>query len=334
MVWLALVGAWTFGTVLAREKTMDLQPDLRLRPLAAAADGIDRIRLAQSAAGLRLIVSATQDKPVVGARTTLSALSLTPNEGPLTTVATIDQLLPPPPAWDLALDAAGQRPAWVMERAMGGTYSVRLTGFDRREARVPDDPGLNSYGRPSFVDRHSDRALQAVVAIADDREAVLFERDADGRFQRRATLCSCIDATLLPFGQGFVLVSKRRVPGPVRGTAIAPGSLHLQALDARLAPVGNALEPVPGLVVYEFAADAQAGRLALLLTTGEGTRLLQSRAVDGPWLGMALDEDDQGTRLRSPTLALAADATAIALLDTTAGRRRILFGGTRRVPPP
>lgn len=314
---------------------MDLQPDrLNLRPLAAAAEPLDRIRLLQTAQGLRLMASQTKPTPGMGARTELMALPLTPEEGRFTTVATVDQLLPPPPQWDLTVDTALQRPAWLMDQAQGATSSVRLTGFDRKETVVPHAAGLASHGRPSFVHRRSDEATRQVVAMVDSSQAALFERQDDGRYARRAALCECTDAQLVPLGAGYVLVFKRRVPGPVRGNDLWPGSLHLQPLDDQFRPVGAPRDLMPGSAVFEFAADAVAGRLALLLTSSEGTMLVQAPSTDGPWLAIGIVEDERGAALRSPTLTVSADATAIALLDHTAGRRRILFGGTRRVPPP
>lgn len=337
-VWVAIAAAsaHTIGQANAQEHRMQLNTvKFTLRPLAlASAAATAGLKLVDAAAGVQLITSATTAPPAGAASTVFSMMPLRPTEGAAKPFRTLTHLLPAPPAWDLVLDGKAQRLALVHEKALGGSSVLLLSGFDKADAGLPAGYDAASYTLPRFVGKRSDAATQRITAIADSERAVWFERARSGGYERKGTLCDCVDALVVPYRGAFGLVYKTRVPGAVRGNLTWPGTLHWQPLDTQLAPTGTAQTLFDGYTVFEFAVDTAGDAIAMLLTTAQGTRLALAASPSGPWAGHAFTEPAQGEALSQPSLVLTPELVHMALLDQAgSAQARVLFGTASVVLP-
>lgn len=334
--WLAAlaIAALTLGPMAGpasgQEKHMDINAiTLSLRPLAVPkAAALAGIKLLEAPGGVQLVLAATERKAAAQAETSLTVMPVGgAGEGGARPFSAWPQVLPVPPAWDLALDKSGARLALVHDEALGATFTLRLTGFDRSAGRLAEAAALASHTRPRFVGKRDDAAERRITAIADKAQAVLFELGAGGTYERKATLCECIDALVLPYLDRFVLLYKTRAPGLEGDPRPGAGTLHWRPLDARLVPLAEALPLFGAQTVFEFAADTTGVDIAVLATTPEGTRLAVASAPAGPWSVSGLVEAAHGQALSRPALALTAEGVHLALLEHAgSARARVLYG--------
>jgi hypothetical protein len=289
---------------------------LNLAPLAVKdAASVAALELLETPQGAQLLTAVTRPAATgFGAETVISTHAPGRGDQGAPPLFAWRQVLPPPPAWDVAVNAGGSY-ALVYEKALGATYTLVAQGGGQTEVSVAGEYHRESFTRPRFVKRHPDEATRAIVAIAEKKWAVLFVRRPDGRYDRQGKLCDCSEALVVPFQGQFLLFYKVTVPGPVRGNLISPGRLYWLRLGRDFTPVGGAQEALPGHTVYEFDADVAAGALAVLATTATGTRLAVGAAPGAAWAVTEFNEAQSGANLTRPAVLVAGPQLYAAFLE-------------------
>lgn len=226
----------------------------------------------------------------------------------------IRHLLPPPPSWDVAVDSQ-QLLLLAYEEASGATYSVLVRSSAGIESSLVAKNQLESFVSPSFVKRDLDRPPQFLTAVSEKYHGVLFRRDASGNYLERSKLCDCVALKLLKRPEGFALLYKSVVPGPVRGTSTLPGRLFLAVLDREFRTVSAPKELFPGRTIFEFDADATPERVAIFATSTTGTFLASGPSFSSPFNARSVQEKDQGASLSQPSILLSGSRIFLAVIE-------------------
>lgn len=225
------------------------------------------------------------------------------------------QLLPPPPAWDLArLPEGGYE--LVHEFAGGALTSLTLhrTAAAGDEQPVSGQHPMESFARPRFV--HDDEPAAPVVAVVAESggSIVVFTRTESGHpFSAYRRIIAGERPVALHTTDGYLLFYKRRVPGPVRGVNISPGVLQLAVLSTDFVPNGEPIRPLGDQTIYELDAVIGGGRALVVVTTPSGAALLGG-ASDGRAMTV-LRELSRDRPLSSPAMVGAGEELALAFIE-------------------
>lgn len=243
-----------------------------------------------------------------------------------------------PPSWDVAGTKTGLAAVWTMPGS-----AVSKLGY-----RAPDAAPTVLTGRypsgvfesPRFV-RGEPETAGAVTAIAYEesgRVLALFSGSLEGGQAAYLPLPSAgtgipTDGLLLRSGAGYLLFAKfltPGAPGPERkdghGESIAPGILRFMRLNAKLQPVGAALNPLGDAAVYEFDADLSGDRVFLLATTQRGHAAATAVVSEGG-LNWLRSDRPVGADLVSPSLLVTGNAALAAVIESGApASSKILIG--------
>jgi hypothetical protein len=287
------------------------------------------LKLLETPQGVQLISSITKRGiAAVGAQTVISATPLIKTDQQMVTLFTIEQLLPPPPAWDIAINANGAY-AVVYENALGATYVLEVisTGKTPSQTTVPAGYSQESFTTPNFIRRQTNENTRRISAIVDKKTGVVFAKTQDGSYQEQGELCQCAEALIVPYRDHFLLFYKVIVPGAVRGKLTSPGKLFWRPLDKGLVPTGDAREALADQTVFEFEVDVAEDVIAVVATTKSGTKLALSKAPEEAFSITAFDEVRQGESFSKPSVVIAKAQVYVALLENaTLGQARILTG--------
>jgi hypothetical protein len=298
-----------------RDKKMDeSKPRLEASMPDAAVDAaaVRSLRLVAGPDGPRLAYSVTRPsgQPVLRHVTTVM-LRATPGraEAPLVEVP---QLLPPPPAWDLAhLPSGGYELVYEVAGGALNALVLRSTLPSGDEQRVSGQHPLESFAQPRFV---REAPPPAPVLAEHDDDLVVFTRPAAGQpFPKYRRITAGSGAVALTTAGGYLLFYKVLVPGPERGEDLSPGVLHVLPLSADFAPLGEPARPFGERVVYELDAATGDGRACVLATTQAGAALLCG-APDGRELAL-LREISRDRPLSSPALVRDGAGLAMAFIE-------------------
>ena len=229
-----------------------------------APPAADALRLARDSKGVFLAVSKTASTPPMGASTTISALAPLGSGAKWSTIATLAEIVPAQPGWDICL-ALGDGPAIVHERPGGAINALLLRTAPGSAQALTGAYPLQSFSEPRFA-RPSGGPPHWVTAVADNRTCVALPLGPNPAYRR---LGECAAGMLVTIGSGFVYIFKTPVAGLVRGNLISPGRLHVETLDAEMHPTAPATDLFSG-IVFEFDADLAGDKLVIVATTPEG----------------------------------------------------------------
>ena len=338
--WVILVLPWWLGVLASDYRVAKPMPNATIQiPLSAVpledASAISRVQLVPGEKGVALLYSMTRASsgPRRGYETSISSIGTMSGAQPSSPLWVISQMLPPPPSWDAAPASSPPYPI-VYEKALGATYALVLRTAKRADAAFAGDSPFESFTRPRFVKGSEDDHLRVVTAICDEKSAVLFLQEPDGRYQKHAKLCDCSDALILKHGDDFILFYKVTVPGPVRGKLLQPGKLMYVKLGKDFAPGGVPKEVLPGSVVFEFDAAAHESNLAILATTRAGTVLALGSSLLVPLLEETFEEKQKGELASSPSVLLTDSRVDVAMIESAQTRQaRVLIGSVAAADP-
>jgi hypothetical protein len=302
--------ALTVTLLLGVAFTMAEMQKIEFTP-AAGAPPADAIRLTRGKDGVFLFASKTASTPPMGARTTISAVAPGASRARWKTVATLDEMVPAQPIWDVTL-AEGSQPDIVYERPGGAINALLLRRASGATEGLSGAYPLQSFSDPRFA-RPTGKPPQWMTAVVDNRTCVALPLRPGAEYR---TLGECSGAGLLVLmDSGFVYLYKTKVPGLVRGNLNSPGRLHLATLDAELRPTGPPTEVFSG-TIFEFDADVIRNKLVVLATTPSGIAILSGNA--GPSGKMEIKEFPVPLALLNPAIAAGESGKAfLAALDGT-----------------
>jgi len=257
----------------------------------------------------------------------------------------------------LAMGSRFGQPDWAVRPGDGGGISVVYSSPGSAISRIicvrsgqseQEDVGerypMGVFSHPRFVKGEPGDRLSVTAASDGDggRELALFSRDARagfGQFRKLPIPGDGVlqDALLLRHPNGYLLLAKLHVPGVAapahrvdpRGETVSAGILYGVELDDGLAPVGPYFRPVNNKPLLEFDADLTAGRLALFATTPAGFLLSLGQSRREGIQGALTTEVPTAASLSSPTIVAAGDRLHMAILESAAGKTRVLAGSVQ-----
>jgi hypothetical protein len=309
---------------------------LELAPASTEADArVNSIRLVAQE-GRAALVSSSDSAD--GTRT----LSLSPIEG--VQVARAQRLFDVDspfgiPLWDVAATPNGIAAVWTRP---GSAISPLVSRHSTTaEAVLTSQYSMGVFQNPRFVRGENGTALTAITEEDNERVLVLF------REGRRAyiTLPSTgpgrlVEGLLLRQRSSYLLFATILPPGPrgaeradLRGENLPPGVLVCLRLDADLKPVGDRVNPLGDVPVFESDADVSGDRVFLFATTRRG-HISAHATADGDALEwMRSPEVQVPFELVAPSV-LAQGTTAIAAaIASSAGQRPVIRLGRYQMQP-
>jgi hypothetical protein len=287
---------------------------------------ISTLKLLDSTQQALFLFSSNPTRPSSGIdyETVVSSVPFEQTGGSPSNLFTIRQLLPSPPSWDVAVDS--QRLfSLTYDDASGATYSVLVRSPAGKEFSLVAKNQFESFVSPSFVKRDLDVPAQFLTAIGEKDRGVLFRRDASGNYLERSKLCDCAALKLLKRSDGFALLYKSVVPGPVRGVSTLPGRLFVAILDRELRTVSSPKELFPGRTIFEFDADTTPERVAIFATSSTGTFLASGPSFSAPFNTRLVQEQNQGASFSQPTVLLKGSRVCLGVLEgSSPGKTSVL----------
>jgi len=270
------------------------------KPLGRDYPEADTLRAVRHAGRAVLIVSRTTSTPPVGAQTTFASLEAANAAGGWINVASVRQIVPAQPAWDVAADSRGQFQI-VYEKA-GGAINALVVRAPTGDTRVlTGEYSMKSFSLPRFA-KPSEEAPSWVTAIVDNRTCVTLPLAQAGPYHE---LGECAEGMLVKTGLGFVFLFKKTVPGIVRSNNIAPGQLQAMIFGTDLRSSGRPVEVVAG-TIFQFDADTVGGKLVVAATTPGGLVIASTAAAN--------------LRFNRKEYAAPATLTSPAMLPATGGK--------------
>ncbi len=280
------------------------------------SSSITTIKLVESKDGVLLLWSATQ-KPASNAsgyETAINSIPFFRGEKTASRLFAIDQLLPPPPEWDAAVNPDDSF-SLVFQRAGGAADNILVASSENPANRIQVPPGypFDSYSKPRFVGRSGKHPADAISSVENKERLVIFARGRDGAYKRHANYCECVDGMIVRHRKQFIVFYKADRPGPVRGNDIAPGALYC----ARISKTGmeTAVELFAGRTIFEFDVDASEESLAVFATSKEGSFLAKGASPDEPFETVECEEELGGEALSRPAILATPSRIFIAALE-------------------
>lgn len=250
----------------------DQLKEIEFKQLGGGYPGAETLRLIALKDGLTLVVSHTSSTPPLGAQTVFASMGVATPGGAWRNVATVNQIVPAQPDWDCAADAGG-RVQIALERPGGAMNALELHLPSGEVRSLSSDAPLKSFSSPRFARA---AAPAWVTATVDNRACVAIPLAAPGP---SIGLAECEQGLLVSLGPaGSLFLSKKTVPGPVRGNSIRPGDLSATTLDQNLKPVGPPVAVVGP--VFQFDAALVGDKVAVVATTPRGL-IVASRELKG-----------------------------------------------------
>jgi hypothetical protein len=299
----------------ALEKKMDKdEPLLETSIPGATVDvaGVSSLRLVAEPEGPRLAYSITRGSSNPVLRSVTVVMSRAAGSRTDTPLVEFLQLLPPPPAWDVArLPSGGYE---LVHELAGGALTaltLRRTPPDGDEQAVSGHHPMESFARPRFV---RDVEPPAPVLAENNGDIIVFMRPDFGQsFSAYHRIVAGERPVGLHTAGGYLLFYKSRVPGPVRGVDIDPGVLQLVALSKDFVPNGEPVRPLGDRTIYELDAATGGGRVLVVVTTPSGAALLGG-ASDGREMTV-LREFSRDGPLSSPAIVRDGEGLAMAFIE-------------------
>ena len=237
---------------------------------AAEYPGAQALRVVRSKGASSLVISQTTSTPPMGAQTVFLALQAgNPGAGWMN-VAVVSEMVPAQPAWDAAADSRGSFQI-VYERPGGAINALLLRAPSGETRTLSGQYPMKSFSLPRFS-KASGEPPQWLTAIVDNRICVVFSLTAAGPYHE---LGECAEGLLVKHGAGFVFLSKKTIPGTVRGNDISLGQLRATALGMDLKPAGKTVDVASG-AVFQFDADTVGGKLVVVATAPGGIVIASS----------------------------------------------------------
>lgn len=236
------------------------------KEIAGSPHDAEALRLTRRKGAAVLIVSGTGSNPSGGAHVlfSMALAAATPAEWRTALEATL--VLPVRPRWDAAPDST-QQLEFAYERAGGATNALILQSVSVGSRFLePPSPGA-SFTAPRFA-RPSGDPPQWLTTVVDSHRCLAFPVEG-GAYRTLAEADECL---LLHLRSGFLLITKSIVPGPVRGSDIAPGMLQIRRLDLELHGAALPVDVFAG-PVFEFDADLMDNHIVIAATTTRGVAL-------------------------------------------------------------
>jgi hypothetical protein len=283
----------TIGLVMIRTHNIDFK-----RPPGEVPQA-DVVRLARARDGVILVVSHTASDAIIGANTIFSALAIQSPSPSWGTFATLNELVPALPMWDVATDAHFKVQV-VHERPGGAINAIMLRDSSGSEQSLTANYPLQSFSLPRFS-RPSPGPPDWLTAVLDNRNCVAIPIAGKVPF---IDLGACSEGLLVRSSAGFLFLYKIAVSGPVRGNSIRPGRLYLAVLDQTMHPLtkDGAGEVLGGSTMFEFDADIIDKKLVVVATTSGGIEVA-SGSVQGPAFSLVAKREYSTPVLMSPAVA-------------------------------
>jgi hypothetical protein len=280
---------------------------LAITPLALLSlphrPGVLRIRLMRGPSGFitalaRFGQSAQPERPGPVVIESVPGSSL----GVPGTLFTVQQLLSGSPEWDLAPGPDG-RPMLAITSFGGAINSVSVRSASGQAPLTPLK-GSDDLHDPRFV--RGPRAKQALTAVADGRQVLLFQPRAAGGYEPARVLLEgskIENALLLDTAAGWVLLTRSRAMGLQHGTT-SPGLLEARPLTADFRPAAPPFAVFGAQQVFDVDAVVTPSGFAVLAITAGGFAL--ARVEKGQPVRV---EQQKQSALAGPVSMLAEGAT-------------------------
>lgn len=295
-------------------------PKIKLTQLAGNAPAADALRMSRGKNGPILIVSHTVTSPVLGANTTFSARAALDPDGIWSTIATVSQMLPAQPKWDVAPATDGQLQI-ASEKPGGAINALMMLRRSGSTTALTTEYPLQSFSGPKFA-KPSGKPPQWLTAIVDNRTCVAIQLEQPAPYR---TLGECSDGLLVQHGSGFIFIYKTNVSGTIRGNLISPGRIYLVMLNTELQSMGPPVEIFNG-TIFEFDADFVNDKLIIVATTQRGL-VLVSRLDQSKSPKFRIEEFSVSVALTSPAIVASTSGKVLlaALESDGQGATRILM---------
>lgn len=287
------------------------------------------VKLIETDEGLQLCWSTIpSDKGTLGYRTTVSSTAIAETSRTTSELFVIPQLLPPPPDWDITWNSKGSYSV-VFENAGGAVNSLSITNTNLPDVPVTTKYPFESFSKPRFVKRYRDaHGRLSISTVSDNKHIVGFWATPEGFYESYMTMCDCEDGIIIKYQEGFVVVYKSYIPGPVRGSSIPQGVLHYIMMGMDLKQIGSAIQPLGNTTIFEFDVEVIADNIAVFATTEDGSILTIGKASADAFETVSRIEDHSGLMFTSPSILATKSHLQIVVLDSAqTDKAKILIGG-------
>lgn len=260
--------------------------------------------------------------------TTISSISVPDKGASISQLFAISQLLPPPPAWGIAWNSKDSYSV-VFENAGGAINSLSMKNTNLPDVPVTTKYPFETFSKPRFVKRYRDaKGYLSISAISDNKHLVGFWATPKGNYETYMTMCDCEDGIIIKYQEGFVVLYKSYLPGPVRGGSIPRGVLHYIIMGMDFKQIGSAIQPLGDTTIFEFDVDVVADNIAVFATTENGIALAIGKASADAFETVSRVEDHSSLMLTSPSILSTKSHLHIVALDSAqTDKAKILIGG-------
>ncbi|HEY1932350.1 MAG TPA: hypothetical protein VGG99_10090 [Acetobacteraceae bacterium] len=228
-------------------------------------------------------------------------------------------------AWDATPAAGGIA---ILSSQAGSAISAlvwQIAGQPGHQ-RVNRRNGFGVFGAPHYIKGEPEHPVPvtSVALGGGESRLVLFPPEPDGGYGALRMLevplnGDLVDARVLRWGAGYLLVMKLALPGPGRPERAGPdaetilaGRLDCVRLNAAMLPEGRTWQPFPGQPVFQFDAGTVGDGIAILATIGSGAVL---SAAGNAGMRPEVTEFRSATPLSSPAVLAVGQTLHLAVLD-------------------
>jgi len=293
------------------------------------ASSIILVKLIETNEGPQLCWSTTPlRKGASGYRTTVSSTAIAETSRTTSQLFVIPQLLPPPPDWDITWNSKDSYSV-VFESAGGAVNSLSIKNTNLPDVPVTTKYPFETFSKPRFVKRYRDaQGRLSISAVSDNKHLVAFWATPEGNYESYMTMCDYENGIMIKYKQGFVVIYKSYIPGPVRGNSIPRGVLHYIMMGMDFKQIGSAIQPLGNTTIFEFDVDVVADNIAVFATTENGIALAIGKASANAFETVSRIEEHGSLMLTSPSILATKSLLNVAVLDSAkTDKAKILIGG-------